>query len=158
MIGYVTIGASEVEAALPFYDAVLGAIDYERKSFDGGWAFYGPKDGEGNVGICKPFDGQPARGGNGIMIAFIAPSQDAVRAAHAAGLKSGGTDEGARLPAAGRNQLLRRVSARRDRQQALRLPPRLKPGRHRGELGASVAVGSGLGELVDAPLEAVCEV
>lgn len=95
MIGYVTLGASDVEAALPFYDAVFGAIGGERKSFDGGWGFYGPKDGEGNVGICKPFDGQPARGGNGIMIAFTAPSQDAVKAAHAAALANGGTDEGA---------------------------------------------------------------
>src|SRR5208337_2236908 len=51
--------------------------------------------GEGNVGICKPFDGQPARAGNGVMIAFVAPSQDAVRAAHAAGLANGGSDEGA---------------------------------------------------------------
>ncbi len=95
MIGYVTIGAADVEAAMPFYDAVLGAIGYERKSLDPGWGFYGPKGGDGNVGICKPFDGQPARGGNGIMIAFVAPSQDAVRAAHAAGLAAGGTDEGA---------------------------------------------------------------
>ncbi len=95
MIGYVTIGANDVEAALPFYDAVFGAIGGERKSFDGGWAFYGPKGGEGNVGICKPFDGQAARAGNGIMIAFAAPSQEAVRAAHAAGLTAGGADEGA---------------------------------------------------------------
>jgi catechol 2,3-dioxygenase-like lactoylglutathione lyase family enzyme len=95
MIGYVTIGAADVEAALPFFDAVFGAIDGERKSSDGGWAFYGPKDGEGNVGICKPFDGQAAHGGNGIMIAFTAPSQDAVKAAHAAALVNGGSDEGA---------------------------------------------------------------
>ena len=95
MIGYVTIGALDVEGALPFYDAVLGAIDDERKSFDGAWALYGPKGGEGNVGIGKPFDGQPARGGNGIMIAFIAPSKAAVEAAHAAGLAGGGKDEGA---------------------------------------------------------------
>ena len=95
MIGYVTIGASDVEAALPFYDGVFGAIGGERKSYEGGWAFYGLKGGEGNVGVCKPFDGQPARGGNGIMIAFAAPSQDAVRAAHAAGLANGGSDEGA---------------------------------------------------------------
>ena len=94
MIGYVTIGAADVAAALPFYDAVLGAIGGERKSFEGGWGFYGPKDGDGNVGICKPFDGQPARAGNGIMIAFKAPSQEAVRAAHAAGLANGGSDEG----------------------------------------------------------------
>jgi len=95
MIGYVTIGARDVQDALPFYDGVLGAIGYERKPFDGGWALYGPKDGQGNVGICEPFDGQPARSGNGIMIAFVAPSHDAVRAAHAAGLAAGGTDEGA---------------------------------------------------------------
>jgi catechol 2,3-dioxygenase-like lactoylglutathione lyase family enzyme len=95
MIGYVTIGAEDVEAALPFFDAVFGAMGGERKSFDGGWGFYGAKNGEGSVGICKPFDGQPARGGNGIMVAFKAPSQDSVKAAHAAALANGGTDEGA---------------------------------------------------------------
>ncbi len=95
MIGYVTIGTDDFDTALPFYDAVLGAVGCERKSFDSGWAFYGSKDGEGDVGICKPFDGQPARGGNGIMIAFVAPSKEAVQAAHAAALANGGSDEGA---------------------------------------------------------------
>ena len=95
MIGYITIGATDVEAALPFFDAVFGAMGGERKSFEGGWGFYGDKGGDGDVGVCKPFDGQPARGGNGIMIAFKAPSQDAVRATHAAALANGGTDEGA---------------------------------------------------------------
>jgi catechol 2,3-dioxygenase-like lactoylglutathione lyase family enzyme len=95
MIGYVTIGADDLDAATRFYDALFGAVGGERKSFEGGWAFYGPKGGEGNVGICKPFDGQPARAGNGIMIAFAAASQDAVKAAHAAALAHGGSDEGA---------------------------------------------------------------
>ena len=95
MIGYITIGATDVEAALPFFDAVFGAMGGERKSFEGGWGFYGDKGGDGDVGVCKPFDGQPARGGNGIMIAFKALSQDAVRATHAAALAGGGTDEGA---------------------------------------------------------------
>jgi len=95
MIGYVTIGTDDFDKALPFYDGVFGAIGGERKSFEGGWAFYGLKGGEGNVGVCKPFDGNAARGGNGIMIAFIAPAKDAVEAAHAAGLKAGGADEGA---------------------------------------------------------------
>ena len=95
MIGYVTIGALDLDKAALFYDAVFGAIGGERKSLDGTWVFYGPKDGEGNVGVCKPHDGQPARAGNGIMIAFAAPSHEAVRTAHAAALASGGTDEGA---------------------------------------------------------------
>jgi catechol 2,3-dioxygenase-like lactoylglutathione lyase family enzyme len=98
MIGYVTIGALDLAAAVPFYDAVLGAIDYERRSFEGGWAFYGPRGGEGNVGICTPFDGRPARAGNGIMIAFSAASNAAVDAAHAAALANGGADEGAPGP------------------------------------------------------------
>ena len=94
MIGYVTIGAADVAVATPFYDAVLGAIGYERKSLDE-WAFYGPVGGEGNVGICKPFDGQAARGGNGLMIAFKADSEDQVKAASDAALANGATDEGA---------------------------------------------------------------
>ena len=92
-IGYVTIGALDVEGALPFYDAVLKPLGYERGPVDGGWAFYGKGETPG-VGICPPFDGQPARPGNGIMIAFKADSQDPVKAAHAAGLANGGRDEG----------------------------------------------------------------
>ena len=95
MIGYVTIGTDDFDKALPFYDAVFGAIDLERKSFDGQWAFYGGKDSQGDVGLCKPFDGQPATAGNGMMIAFVSPSREQVAAAHAAGLANGGGDEGA---------------------------------------------------------------
>lgn len=93
-IGYITLGAHDVEGALPFFDAVLGAIGYARGEPDGGWVFYGKGDTPG-VGICKPFDGQPARGGNGIMIGFKADSQAQVKAAYAAALANGGTDEGA---------------------------------------------------------------
>ena len=94
-IGYVTIGAHDVEGALPFFDAVLGAIGYERGDPSGGWAFYGPKGGSPCLGICKPHDGQPARAGNGIMVALKADNQEQVAAAHAAALAAGGSDEGA---------------------------------------------------------------
>lgn len=94
MIGYVTIGALNVEEAMPFYDAVLGAIGYERQFFDAGWAGYGPQGEDANTFICPPFDGQAAQRGNGIMIAFKGPSTDAVAAAHAAALAHGGSDEG----------------------------------------------------------------
>ncbi len=94
MIGYVTIGALNVEAAMPFYDAVLGAIGYERQFFDAGWAGYGPRGEEANTFICPPFDGQQAQRGNGIMIAFKGATKEAVVAAHAAALANGGSDEG----------------------------------------------------------------
>ncbi|MFN3523204.1 MAG: VOC family protein [Phenylobacterium sp.] len=98
MIGYVTIGALDVEAALPFYDSLLGAIGYERAFFEGGWAGYGPKGKPQNIYVCPPFDGEPARPGNGIMVALRAPSEQAVREAYAAGLGAGGRDEGAPGP------------------------------------------------------------
>ena len=93
-IGYITLGAPDVEASLPFYDAVLGVVGYARGPLDGGWAFYG-KDGAPGIGICKPHDGQAARGGNGVMIAFKADSLDQVTAVYNAALANGGTDEGA---------------------------------------------------------------
>ena len=99
-IGYVTIGAIEGKKSGAFYDAVFGALGSERKYESGGWLGYGVI-GPGksfmdcHTSICPPFDGKEARAGNGIMIAYRAKSPDEVKAAHAAGLKNGGTDEGA---------------------------------------------------------------
>ena len=96
MIGYVTIGALDSAASGKFYDAVFAAIGSERKFADGGWIGYGPKGSDKQtVFICPPFDGKPAHAGNGIMIGFPAPSNEAVAAAHRAALAHGGTDEGA---------------------------------------------------------------
>ena len=96
MIGYVTIGARDSEASGKFYDAFFGAFGYERKFADGGWIGYGAKDADTHsVYVCPPFDGKPATSGNGIMLAFTAKSQDEVKAAYAAGLAHGGSDEGA---------------------------------------------------------------
>ncbi len=96
MIGYVTIGAKDSEASGKFYDAVFSAFGHERKFADGGWIGYGPKGKEENsVFVCPPFDKQLTSFGNGMMIAFKAKDADEVKAAHAAGLKNGGRDEGA---------------------------------------------------------------
>lgn len=93
-IGYVTLGAHDVDAALPFYDATLGALGWERSEPFPSWAFYGPKGGEPCVGICKPYDGEAPRAGNGIMVAFKAADQAQVKAAYDAALANGGSDEG----------------------------------------------------------------
>ena len=96
MIGYITIGANDSEASGKFYDAVLGAIANERKFSDGGWIGYGKKGTDGHsVYICPPYNKETATSGNGMMIAFKAESQEAIKAAYKAGLESGGSDEGA---------------------------------------------------------------
>ena len=52
-IGYITIGALDVEQSLPFWDAVLGAVGYARGPLDGGWAFYGKDGAPGVGGLCE---------------------------------------------------------------------------------------------------------
>ncbi|HXC54789.1 MAG TPA: VOC family protein [Rhizomicrobium sp.] len=96
MIGYVTIGAKDSEASGKFYDAVLGACGCDRKFADGGWIGYGAKGrDEHDVFVCPPFNKEAASFGNGMMIAFKAPSREAVDAAYRLGLAQGGSDEGA---------------------------------------------------------------
>jgi catechol 2,3-dioxygenase-like lactoylglutathione lyase family enzyme len=99
MIGYVTIGALDSEQSGRFYDALFDALGHDRRMEGGGWIAYGPKGGaqgfaDAHTAICPPFDGQPARPGNGIMVAYKADAPAAVDAAYAAGMAAGGTDEG----------------------------------------------------------------
>jgi catechol 2,3-dioxygenase-like lactoylglutathione lyase family enzyme len=99
MLGYVTIGALDGEASGKFYDALFGAMGSERKFADGGWIGYGPKGSDDqSVFVCTPFDKQPARAGNGIMIAFRAKAKAEVDGAYRAALAAGGRDEGAPGP------------------------------------------------------------
>lgn len=95
MLGYITLGANDLERACTFYDAAMGGLSFKRKFKDGGWAGYGPEGGDADFMLCAPFNGQPATWGNGVMVALKAPSRAAVDAFHAGGLKAGGKHEGA---------------------------------------------------------------
>lgn len=96
MIGYVTIGAIDEDKSLQFYDAIFPEIGYERKFSSGGWTGYGPigKDSHDVYIVAKTANGEPARAGNGIMIAFKAGTKSQVEAAYKVGLAAGGIDEG----------------------------------------------------------------
>lgn len=95
MLGYVTIGANDLDRAVTFYDPAMQALGFARKFKDGGWAGYGPEKGDADFMLCAPANGEPATWGNGVMIALKAPSREAVDGFHAAGVKAGGKDEGA---------------------------------------------------------------
>ena len=94
---YLSVGVSDFDRSLAFYDAVLGTIGHRRASEpSGGWATWGPGYDDGvSFSICKPFDGQTASAGNGTMIAFGGKNAEAVKAFHDAALKHGGSSEGA---------------------------------------------------------------
>lgn len=100
MFSHVTVGADDLTQAAAFYDAVLGEIGMVQRVVepDGGpdaRCWVRPEAPYPRFYVYQPFDGAPARGGNGAMLAFIAPSRAAVDAAHAQGLLHGGTDAGA---------------------------------------------------------------
>lgn len=100
MLGYVTIGADDIERSGRFYDALLLPLGYERQVGEGyvQYALTGVADrdnGPGTVYVMKPFDGAPATPGNGMMPAFRAADDVRVRELHAAGIAAGGSDEGA---------------------------------------------------------------
>lgn len=100
MIAYVTVGAEDISRAERFYSAILPALGYQLDRYHGDLSYALPQD-PGTAPLLpdfyvkKPVDGHPATAGNGIMVAFQARTQSQVRTLHAAGLKAGGTDEGA---------------------------------------------------------------
>lgn len=100
MTPYVTLGARDAAEGARFYDAVLAAIGWSAHvTFDGWSAYSAGGTGEGfTFWCCTPFDGQPARAGNGTMVSFPARSRAEVDAFHATALREGGQDEGAPGP------------------------------------------------------------
>jgi catechol 2,3-dioxygenase-like lactoylglutathione lyase family enzyme len=92
MFNHVSVGTHDLERASRFYDAALGALGYKRtfsESFGNAWGLEWPE-----FWATRPEDGD-ATAGNGVHVAFIAPSREAVDAFHAAALAAGGTDAGA---------------------------------------------------------------
>jgi catechol 2,3-dioxygenase-like lactoylglutathione lyase family enzyme len=93
MFSHVTLGTDDWPRARPFWIAVMKVLGHPvLMEFPGGIAFgkaTGPK-----TFIVPPFDGAPARAGNGVHVAYIVPSRALVDAFHAAALAHGGSDEG----------------------------------------------------------------
>jgi catechol 2,3-dioxygenase-like lactoylglutathione lyase family enzyme len=94
MIGYVTLGTNDLDRAAAYYDALLGTLGAKRGMQ--GPRFISWSTGKGpSVGVIKPYDGQPAQPGNGMMTSLVVDSRAKVDALHAKALELGGTDEGA---------------------------------------------------------------
>ena len=96
MIGYVTLGSNDFEKAKAFYDAVLAPLGAERTmSGETMQGYGGPGEGP-MLGVCKPYDGKPASGGNGTMVALAAKSRAIVDTVHAAALAAQASTPSAR--------------------------------------------------------------
>ncbi|MDO9367069.1 MAG: VOC family protein [Sphingopyxis sp.] len=94
MIGYVTLGTKDLAKAAAFYDAIATELDTPRMMEFDGFIAWGKPDGGAGIGLTRPFDGNVATVGNGVMVALEAKDKDQVHRLHEIALAHGGTCEG----------------------------------------------------------------
>lgn len=98
MIAYVTLGTNDLQKSAAFYDALLGEMGAKRIFDEDTFIAWGTGMDQPSVSITKPFDGNMATVGNGVMVALDAKTPAQVDALHAKALSLGAADEGAAGP------------------------------------------------------------
>jgi len=98
MIGYVTLGTNDLERAAGFYDELLALIGAGRFMEEETFVAWGTSPKAPGLSVTRPFDGNTATVGNGVMVALVVKTTDQVDALHAKALELGGADEGAPGP------------------------------------------------------------
>ncbi|CAM3152130.1 VOC family protein [Pseudomonas gessardii] len=99
MFSHITVGTNDLDKAAAFYDAVLIPLGLCRRPVtpDGGPSsacWITPGSPLPRFYVYSPYNRQDATAGNGSMVAFSAPSPDAVNVAYAAGVLAGGRNDG----------------------------------------------------------------
>lgn len=94
MIGYVTMGTSDFERSLAFFDAFFAEFGGQQMMKSDRLAMYGKPGGAAMFAICKPYNEEPAQAGNGAMVALSAADKAEVDAMHAKALALGATCDG----------------------------------------------------------------
>lgn len=94
MIGYVTLGTKDLAKAAEFYDAIAAELDTPRMMDFDGFIAWGKPGGGAGIGLTRPFDGNVATVGNGVMVALEAKDKEQVHRLYDIALAHGGTCEG----------------------------------------------------------------
>jgi catechol 2,3-dioxygenase-like lactoylglutathione lyase family enzyme len=98
MIGYVTVGTNDLPRAAKFYDALAAEMGTGRMMEFETFIAWGTPGGGAGIAATKPYDGEAATVGNGVMVAIEARDAAQVDKLYAIALEHGGTDEGAPGP------------------------------------------------------------
>ena len=98
MIGYVTLGTNDLERAARFYDQLLAELGASRFLETETFIAWSAAPDAPAVSVTKPFDGNAATVGNGVMVALVMDSQAKVDALYKKAMELGATDEGAPGP------------------------------------------------------------
>ena len=94
MIGYVTVGTSDLQKAAAFYDKICGELGMGRFMANDRIIAWGGPGGGAGFGVALPYDGKPMTVGNGVMAALRAKDKAQVDRVYKVALSLGGTCEG----------------------------------------------------------------
>jgi catechol 2,3-dioxygenase-like lactoylglutathione lyase family enzyme len=95
MIGYVTLGTNNLKRASEFYDAICGELGVGRMMEYETFIAWGKPGGGAGIGLTKPFDGNAATVGNGVMVALECKDRAQVDRLYNLARSMGAADEGA---------------------------------------------------------------
>ena len=95
MIGYATIGVTDMTRAKEFYSALFESKGAKVAMDMGRIAFLSAGRDKPMLAICEPYDGNAPSPGNGQMIAFSCDSKQEVDEMYARATDLGATDDGA---------------------------------------------------------------
>ena len=94
MIGYLTLGTNDIEKSAPFYDALLTELGARRFMEMESFIAWSANPELPGLAITKPFNGDTATVGNGVMVALVVDSTAKVESIYAKAMELGATDEG----------------------------------------------------------------
>lgn len=97
-LGYVTLGTNDLEKASEFYETLLATLGHARIFDEDGFRAWGLSMDQPALTVTKPFDGNSATVGNGVMVAMQMDSKKGVDAFYQKAMELGATDEGAPGP------------------------------------------------------------
>jgi predicted lactoylglutathione lyase len=95
MIGYVTLGTNDLQRSAKFYDELLSEIGAKRFMEDDNFIAWAVDPAKPSIAITKPFNGETATIGNGVMVALAVENTQQVDALYSKAIELGAADEGA---------------------------------------------------------------
>lgn len=94
MIGYVTLGTSDLQRAAKFYDAIAAELGVGRMFDTETFIAWGERGGGAGIGLTKPYDGKAPTVGNGVMVALECKDRAQVDRVYALARSMGAPCEG----------------------------------------------------------------
>lgn len=94
MIGYVTLGTNDMEKSAAFYDALFAEMGAKRIMESDTFIAWGAAMDKPSLGVIKPYDGNAASVGNGVMVALACDKPETVDTLYKKAIALGAKDEG----------------------------------------------------------------